>query len=122
MRIAALGGMETAQEQAQETNAQNGKELVRISLYTGLQAAFIAPGLYIVGVRGWRLLGASIAGSASFTLLSWLWAYAHNATMVPVGLPAENTAAGAQGIGAAKRRMRQRPKLEVATNPEIVDL
>lgn len=117
MKVAAFGSVGDVQEQAQQQSAQNGQELLRIAIYTALQAVFIAPGLWVVGVRGWRLLGGSLAGSASFTFLSWLWAYAHGAHMLPVGLPNE--------LGKAIPRRRKatvQSSPAALGTPEVIDL
>ncbi len=63
----------------------DGEAAFKVGGHIALQAAFVAPGLMLFGVRGWRLLGASLAGSASFTLLSWIWAAVNGYEMIPMG-------------------------------------
>lgn len=85
MRIAALGSLASPTPTTPQTRALDGRDAVRIAGHVVLQAAFLAPGLALFGVRGWRLVGASLGGSASFTLLSWLWASANGFSFVPAG-------------------------------------
>lgn len=95
MRIAALGSLADTTARAQQQGARDGKNALRIGAHVLMQGAFLAPGLYLCGVRGWRLLGASLAGSASFTVLSWLWATANGWELLPLTTAAESARAPA---------------------------
>lgn len=110
MRIAALGSLEPGQR------VDDGAELLRIGSHVVLQAAFIAPGMALMGTRGWKLILGSIGGSVSFTLLSWLWAYANGFQMLPM------TAPTSEQLGKMKPppRRKKRPKLQ---EPEdVIDI
>lgn len=105
MRIAALGNLEPTQR------VDDGAELLRIGSHVVLQAAFIAPGMALMGSRGWRLILGSLGGSVSFTLLSWLWAYANGFQMLPM------TAPSSEQLGAAKAPPRRKKKARLPEPP-----
>lgn len=125
MRIAALGNLGNPEATSPATRAVDGRDAVRIAGHVVLQAAFLAPGLALFGVRGWRLLGASLGGSASFTLLSWLWAYANGFKLTPL-TPGELTTPHAQDepqLGRAPtRKPRPRGALAEATDIDFIDV
>ena len=82
MRIAALGSLgQVTPPRPQLTSQQTGRFVAHVML----QALFIAPGVWLAGGRGWRLAVGSLAGSASLTLLTGLWASAEGYTMMPMG-------------------------------------
>lgn len=111
MQIAALGNLTHDQQ------VEDGGDAVRIAGHVILQAAFIAPGLALFGVRGWRLVGGSLGGSASFTLLSWLWAYANGFRMLPMTAGERKPSSSPQP--PARRRKTPSPALDEG---EIIDL
>lgn len=79
MRIAALGSVNPPTPRP-VTTRQTGMFVSHVLM----QAAFIAPGVWLAGGRGWRLLLGSLGGSASLTVLTWLWAQAEGYTMMPM--------------------------------------
>lgn len=109
MRIAALGTLQPTQR------AEDGAELLRIGSHVVLQAAFIAPGMALMGSRGWRLVLGSIGGSVSFTLLSWLWAYANGFQMLPMTAPTVDQL----GAASVAPRRKKKPKL---AEPHVIDV
>jgi hypothetical protein len=84
MRIGALGSLGASEATSQATRIADGRAIVQVGGHVVLQAAFIAPGLALFGVRGWRLAAAALGGSASFTLLSWLWGEVNGFSMLPM--------------------------------------
>jgi hypothetical protein len=128
MRIAALGNLGNPEATSPATRAVDGRDAVRIAGHVVLQAAFLAPGLAMFGVRGWRLLGASLGGSASFTLLSWLWAYANGFKLTPLtpGASTAPTTAAPEADGqlgrAPTRKPRPKGALSEATDVDFIDV
>lgn len=129
MRIAALGNLGNPEATTPQTRVVDGRDAVRIAGHVVLQAAFLAPGLALFGVRGWRLLGASLGGSASFTLLSWLWAYANGFKLTPLssaGEPATAPQAADPALDgyarAPSRKPRPRGALESSAPADYIDI
>lgn len=116
MRIAALGNVGQVQTEAHTQRVGDARSAMRVGAHVLLQGAFLAPGLWVCGVRGWRLLGASLAGSVSFTLLSWLWATANGWELLPLGDVAEPKAVRAPQGGT---RFAAAPAGDL---PEVIDV
>ncbi len=45
----------------------------KVAMSTVLRSLLMTPGLYIVGVRGWKLLGGALLGSASITVFLFIF-------------------------------------------------
>lgn len=124
MRIAALGTLASTTPTTPttpQTRARDGRDAVRIAGHVVLQAAFLAPGLALFGVRGWRLVGASLGGSASFTLLSWLWASANGFSFVPASdVGSGGTPPRAPSVTTPRRDPR--PANALPDNADFIDV
>lgn len=116
MRIAALGNVDQVQTDTHAQRVGDARSAMRVGAHVLLQGAFLAPGLWVCGVRGWRLLGASLAGSVSFTLLSWLWATANGWELLPLGDVSEPR--GAVRAPQGDTRFTQ----AAAGLPEVIDV
>ena len=44
-----------------------------VAFAVALNGAFVTPGLYVAGVRGWRLALGSVLGGVSYVFFSVLW-------------------------------------------------
>lgn len=75
-----------------------------VAFAVALNGAFVTPGLYVAGVRGWRLLTGSMLGGLSYVFFSVLWErYMHRSIAAPqqqtFAPPADSPPSPAAGTG-----------------------
>jgi|694.fasta_scaffold66028_8 hypothetical protein len=95
--------------------------LGKVVTTTLLRAVILAPGVWIGGGRGWRLVGGSLVSSLSITAFLFLWYSMHERPASaapsepmpepmpaegPVALPSDTGAVSVDGIGRVRRLRR----------------
>lgn len=99
--------------------------LGKVVTTTLLRAVILAPGVWVGGGRGWRLVGGSLVASLSITAFLFLWYSAHGSAQSapassapaeplpepmpaegPVALPSDTGAVSVDGIGRVRRLRR----------------
>jgi len=106
MRVMTLGSTTPAATTPQKSN--------KVAIFLGhvvLQAVFIAPGLYLAGVKGWRLPLASLAGSATFTGCIYAWSVIEGMSMV-----------GAAELSSMRRQPRAPSAALPPEDPDVIDV